>query len=42
METPTTTYGFLAVPTVWFHETRIGFAVDAVAGVAFEAASKTT
>src|SRR5437868_3909970 len=41
-DTPTTRYGFFARPTVWLHVTAIGFAVDAVAVAAFEAASKTT
>src|SRR3954465_15603770 len=42
MATLTTTYGFLATLTVWFHETLIGLATEVVAGVALDAASKTT
>jgi hypothetical protein len=42
MATLTVTYDFFAEPMVWFQETATGFAVDTVAGVAFDAASKTT
>jgi hypothetical protein len=42
METPTTRYGFFDEPTVWFQLMLMVPAVDAVAGVAFEAASKVT
>jgi hypothetical protein len=41
-ETLTMTYGFLALPTVWFHETATGFAFDAVAAATDDAESKTT
>src|SRR5437588_2956879 len=41
-DTPTTRYGFFAELTVWVQVTMIGFAVDAVAGALFDAASKTT
>ena len=41
-DTLTITYAFFAVPTVWFHETATGFALDTVAAATDDAESKTT